>query len=122
MYKKLLAAVLLAAGMIYGAQISVGIRFGPPPPPRVVRVQPRSPGAGYLWINGYWYPNGSKYRWHDGYWSRPPYEGATWVGPRHESGQYFNGYWDGSRGHEDHNHQWDRERNRRDGDRDGDHR
>src|SRR5450631_1865682 len=111
--KTLFAAMLLTAGLGFG-QVSVGIRIGPPPPPRVVRVRPVAPGPGYFWVDGYWYPNGNRYRWHEGYWTRPPYEGAHWVGPRHEGGMFFEGFWDGPRGHFDHDHRWDRDRGRRD--------
>ena len=89
------------------AQIELGIRIGPPPVERVVRV-PRSPGPGYVWVGGYWYPNGARYKWHDGYWTRPPYEGAYWVEPYHVDGQYFAGRWEGSRGAIAHDHAWDR--------------
>jgi hypothetical protein len=113
MKTKLLSIVLLAAGAL-SAQVSLGIRIGPPPPPRVVRVHPAAPGPGYLWVEGYWYPVGNHYRWHDGYWTRPPYDGARWVGPRHD-GQYFiDGHWEGDRGRFDHDHRWDRERRERD--------
>ena len=120
MKKKLLAVVLLAGGSLFG-QVSLGIRIGPPPPPRVVRVQPRAPGAGFVWVQGYWYPVGNRYRWHDGYWSRPPYDGAQWIAPRYEGGYFQEGRWEGSRGRFDHDHRWDRDRNRRDRDRFDDH-
>ena len=106
---RLLALMLLAAGAVFG-QFSVGIRIGAPPPVRMMRAQPRSPGPDYLWIGGYWYPNGNHYRWHEGYWTRPAYEGARWVGPRHDGQRYFAGYWEGSRGRVGHDHRWDRER------------
>jgi hypothetical protein len=41
-------------------------------------VVPAQPGPEFMWIDGYWYPQGGHYLWHDGYWSRPPYEGAYW--------------------------------------------
>ena len=111
--KKLLAAMLLTAGLGFGAEVSFGIQIGtPPPPPRVVRVRPIAPGPGYFWVDGYWYPVGHRYRWHDGYWSRPPYDGYRWIGPRYEGGTFFEGYWDGGRGRFDHDHRWDRDRNR----------
>ena len=110
--KKLLAALLLTAGLGFG-QVSLGIRIGPPPAPRVVRV-PVAPGAGYLWVDGYWYPDGRRYRWHEGYWTRAPYEGAHWVGPRYDGGMFYAGFWDGSRGRFEHDHRWDRDRDRRD--------
>jgi len=116
MIKKLLAVALLAGGCAFG-QFSVGIRIGPPPPPRVVRVQPRAPGAGYVWIDGYWYPSGRKYKWHDGYWTRPPYAGARWVPAHHDGQQFFEGYWVGDRGNIGHDHRWDRDRRNRDYDR-----
>ncbi len=121
MNRKMLAALLLAAGSAFAADVSVGIRIGPPPPPRVVRVRPIAPGAGYMWVEGYWYPVGNHYKWHDGSWTRPPYESYRWVSPRHDGERYYGGYWDGERGRRDHDHRWDRDRGRRDWDRDRDH-
>ena len=109
MKTKLLVLILLATGAAF-AQISLGIRIGRPPEARVMRMQPRSPGPDYLWIGGYWYPNGNHYRWHDGYWTRPAYEGARWVEPRHDGERYYQGYWEGGRGRMDHDHHWDRQR------------
>jgi hypothetical protein len=106
---KLTVLMLLAAGAVF-AQLSVGIHIGAPPPMRVVRVRPRSPGAGYVWIGGYWYPQGNRYKWHEGYYSRPAYSGATWVEPRHDGHDYYPGYWDGERGHVSHDHGWDKNR------------
>lgn len=122
MKKKLLALAFVSLGSLF-AQVSLGIRIGPPPAPRVVRVHPVSPGPGYAWVDGYWYPVNGRYTWHDGYWSRPPYGGANWVAPRYEGGRYLDGHWGGSRGDVRHDHQWDRDRDHRDYDRyhDGDH-
>jgi hypothetical protein len=110
MKRKLLAAFVLAAGMAFGA-IGIGISIGPPPPPRVLAV-PVSPGPGYAWVGGYWYPVGGRYVWHDGYWTRPPYVGATWIGPRHDGRFFYEGYWEGSHGRIEHHHDWDRRRDR----------
>ena len=93
------------------AQVSVGIRIGAPPPPRVF-VTPVTPGPDFVWIEGYWYPVGNHYKWHAGYWTRAPYEGAYWVAPRYERGLYFSGYWMGNRGRREHDHRWDHDRNR----------
>jgi len=114
---KLFVLTLLAAGGLFASGLSIGIRIGPPPRPRIVRVQPRSPGVGYTWVGGYWYPVAGHYRWHDGYWTRPVYVGAHWVEPRHDGQLYYAGYWDGERGQVAHNHQWDRDRVNRDHDR-----
>jgi hypothetical protein len=110
--KKLLAALVLTAGLGFGAQVSVGIRIGEPPRPRVIRVRPPAPGPDYFWVDGYWYPNGRRYAWHNGYWSRPPYSGARWIGPRYEGGMFYNGYWDAGGRRFEHDHRWDRDRNR----------
>lgn len=112
--KKFLFAVLLSASALMNAQVSLGIRIGPPPAPRAMRVRPNAPGPGFTWLDGYWFAEGGRYRWHDGYWTRPPFEGARWVGPRHDGSQFFAGYWDGDRGRFDHDHRWDRERRVRD--------
>ena len=114
---KLLTALLLASGSLLTAQVSVGVRIGPPPSPRVMRIQPRQPGPDYIFVQGYWYPQGNHYRWHEGYWTRAPFAGARWVEPRHDSGMYYQGYWDDNSRRFDHDHRWDRDRNNRDHDR-----
>ena len=105
-------AMLLGAAPTGHAQVSIGIRIGPPPAPRALYARPVRPGPDYFWVDGYWYPAGGHYRWHQGYWTRPPYDGARWIGPRYEGGQFYNGYWEGSRGRVEHNHGWDRDRDR----------
>lgn len=119
----LLAVMLLASMSVAGAQVSIGVRIGPPPPPPGVYVLPARPGPEFVWVEGYWYPVGRHYRWHEGYWTRPPYEGARWVAPRHDGEQFFEGYWEGGRGRVEHDHRWDRDRYRdfRDHERHGDH-
>ena len=122
MKTKLMVLMLFAAGAVF-AQFSVGVRIGAPPPVRVLRVQPRSPGPDYTWIGGYWYPVGNHYKWHDGYWTRPAYNGARWVEPRHDGERFHEGYWDGDHGQIEHNHTWDRDGNHnRDYNRDQDRR
>jgi hypothetical protein len=114
--KRLMASTLLVAMLLCAesafAQVSIGIRIGPPPAPRVVRVLPRRPGPEYAWIDGYWYVVGHKYKWHNGYWTRVPYEGARWVPPHHDGQLFFDGYWDGPRGRREHDHKWDRDHDR----------
>ncbi|MEP7367552.1 MAG: hypothetical protein ABI972_30195 [Acidobacteriota bacterium] len=118
--KKLLAMMLLVGGSVFG-QISVGIRIGSPPAPRVVRVRPNSPGPGYLWVDGYWYPANNRYVWHPGYYSRPPYEGAMWVSPRYESQMFYGGYWSGNDRQFQHDHHWDKDKKNRDYNRNNGH-
>jgi WXXGXW repeat (2 copies) len=116
MKNRILALTLLTVGGFFGqvafGQISLGIRIGPPPAPRVVAVRPVAPGPDYAWVDGYWYPEGGRYRWHAGYWSRPPYTGAHWVGPHHDGERFYAGYWDGGRGRFEHDHHWDNDRDR----------
>ena len=119
--KKLLATLLMSAALSFGAQLSIGVRIGPPPAPRVIRVRPPAPGPDFYWVDGYWFADGGRYHWHDGYWTRPPYAGAHWVGPRHEGGMFYAGFWDGDHGRFEHDHRWDHDRRNRDFDRDHDH-
>jgi hypothetical protein len=100
----LVAAMLFATVSGTEAQVSIGVTIGPPPPPRVVRVVERPPDPDFIWVEGYWYPVAGHYVWHDGYWTRPPYEGARWVSPRHDGRQFFAGYWEGNRGRVEHDH------------------
>jgi hypothetical protein len=126
----LFVAMLFVVSRSAQAQVSVGIVIGAPPPPRAI-VRPAIPYEGAVWVEGYWYPVGHHYKWHNGYWTRPPYEGARWVAPRHDGERYYNGYWEGDRGRVEHDHHWDRQHDRdyhdhdkhgdRDHDRDHDH-
>jgi hypothetical protein len=99
-------ALLLGAGSAANAQVSVGVQIGRPPAPVVIEEAPPAPrayvvaarpGPEFVWIEGYWFPQGKHYRWHDGYWTRPPYAGAYWVEPYHYHGRYVAGYWEGRR-------------------------
>ncbi len=108
----LIAAMLLASGSLFGAEISVGIIIGPPPPPYVVHVLPPRPGPEFVWVDGYWYPVGKHYKWHKGYYSRPPYAGARWVSPHHDGERFYAGYWNGDRGQYEHDHHWYRDQDR----------
>ena len=73
----LAAFSLLGLGTALAVDFGIGIRIGPPPPPRVACVWCRRlSGPGYTWVGGYWYADGSRWRWRDGYWTRPPYAGA----------------------------------------------
>lgn len=57
--------------------------------------RPVSPGVGYVWIDGDWYPRGGRYYWREGHWSRPTTR--VWIGGNWESrnGGYYwrRGYW-----------------------------
>jgi hypothetical protein len=108
--KRLISTLCLAATLLSAApalaQVSFGIRIGPPPPARVVRVAPR-PGPQYVWVQGYWTPVRGRYVWHDGYWTVPPYRNAHWVAPRYDRNMYYEGYWAGDRGRDDRGHDRD---------------
>jgi len=108
----LVSALMLTAAAAAHGQVSIGIVIGAPPPPRVVYVEPPTPGPEFVWVEGYWYPVGNHYKWHEGYWTRPPYEGARWIAPRHDGERFFAGYWAGDRGRVDHDHHWDRDHDR----------
>jgi len=108
----LVAAILSAAVPAMHAQVSIGIQIGAPPPPRVVRVLPARPGPEFVFVEGYWYPVGHHYKWHDGYWTRPPYEGARWIAPRHDGERFYEGYWETDHGRFEHDHRWDHDHDR----------
>lgn len=116
MRRSLMVTLIVASFLIglpaFAAQISIGVRIGPPPPPPVVYSVPVTPGPEYLWVEGYWYPVGPHWNWHRGYWTRAPYAGARWLAPRYERGEFFEGYWDGDHGRISHDHHWDRDRDR----------
>lgn len=80
--------------------VSVGVRFGPPPPPRwepVPRVR-----YGYVWVPGYWNWAGARYVWVGGRW-HPRRAGYVYVTPRWEhyghGWRLHRGYWRRHAGH-----------------------
>ena len=104
-----ISTLLLAPASTAQAQVNFGIQFGQPPGPQHYQV-PRRPGSDYMWIEGYWYPQGTRYAWHNGYWTRPPFAGAYWVAPYHLDGRYYAGRWEDGRRNLRHDHRWDRSR------------
>jgi hypothetical protein len=108
-----LALSFLCVGCVTGSA-ALGIEIAEPPAPMAYRVA-RRPGPDFEWVEGYWYPKDPQYAWHDGYWTRPPYPGAFWVAPYWVEGRYFGGHWDGNRGRLEHDHRWDRDRDRDEG-------
>jgi WXXGXW repeat (2 copies) len=105
-----LSTVLLVPATAH-AQVSFGITIGPPPPLRASVVRPQ-PHPDNIWVDGYWYPQGSHYVWHAGYWTAAPYAGAYWNEPYYTGHQYVAGYWDGDHGRQDHDHHSDRGKQR----------
>jgi hypothetical protein len=104
--------LLIASVSVADAQVTLDVQIGrPPPAPRAFRVPPQ-PGPEFVWVEGYWWPQGSRYVWHNGYWTRPPYAGAFWIPPYWSAGRYVAGRWQGSRGDVFHDHRWDRSKQR----------
>ena len=112
MKAKLLILMALASASAFAAsRFSIGVNIGgypgyypgsyypggyyvaAPPPPAPVYYAPPSPGPGFAWVSGYYYPAGARYQWRSGYWARPPYAGAVWVGPRYAGRHYYGGHW-----------------------------
>jgi hypothetical protein len=94
------AAAFAALAVPAFSQVRVGVYLGAPPPPVRYERRPEMPGAGYVWTEGYWEPNGGRYRWHGGAWQRPPYEGAYYTHPHYD---HYRRGWALHEGH------WDRE-------------
>ena len=99
--KSKVIAILLLAGTSLFARVNIAIGVGAgypvgyyaPPPAAYYAPAPVYARPGYVWVNGYQYPVGSRWVWREGYWARPPYAGARWVAPRYYGGRYYAGYW-----------------------------
>ena len=67
------------------------------PPPPQQETQPPSPGAGHVWVPGFWQWNGSRHVWSAGHWAEPPQTGMTWQAPKWENRaghwQFEEGKW-----------------------------
>ncbi len=49
------------------------------PPAMQVEVQGTAPGAGHVWVPGYWRWRGNRYVWRAGSWKRPRMQGVGWI-------------------------------------------
>jgi hypothetical protein len=72
-----LALALLGAPVASSAAVFVSVAIAPPALP--VYVQPVVPGAGYIWVPGYWAYGPYGYYWVPGTWVFAPYAGALWT-------------------------------------------
>jgi hypothetical protein len=98
----LFAAAVLAAPMtgcmVYARPPRMGVVYvAARPPVERVEVIPATPGAGYVWIKGYWGYRGGNYEWIGGRWERPIEGRREWV-PHHwehdRNGWYLvEGHW-----------------------------
>jgi hypothetical protein len=82
MKKAILAMVLVAGSALAGPRIAVGVGFRAPAP--IAVAQPSCPGPGYVWVDGYYAPNGV---WVAGFW-RAPVIGVG-VAPHFAAPHYF---------------------------------
>lgn len=99
----LLAVLLLAVPVSLvptspaSAQVAVGFSVSIGPPLLPLYPQPLCPGAGYIWVPGYWAYGPYGYYWVPGAWVLPPRVGLLWT-PGYwawEAGYYRwrPGYW-----------------------------
>jgi hypothetical protein len=91
--KKVLQLLLMALCVILVMTSCEGSYYVTDQPNEPVYVQPASPGAGYVWIDGEWGWSGGRYIYTHGYWSRPR-AGYHWQ----------RGRW----GHTAHGYHWNR--------------
>lgn len=98
----ILSAVLLASSAMVAcgptyANGYVAISVPPPPAPYVTGPVGYAPGAGYVWIDGFWNLNGGRWSWVNGRWAVPPHRRSVWVADRwerHGNGwHYHRGHW-----------------------------
>ena len=73
----------------------VFVRVGPPAP--VVEARVVAPGAGWVWVPGYYAWDGVAYVWTPGSWRLPPSGRRVWVAPHWQQerrGWFFvEGHW-----------------------------
>jgi len=80
--------------------LDIRITTGHPPALRR-EVRPPIPGAGYIWVGGFWSSDGGHWAWVPGRWELPPESEAYWIGPRYVRGSggyiYEPGHWSNQR-------------------------
>jgi WXXGXW repeat (2 copies) len=97
--KRTLGMVVILGGLSLAGCAGRGYAYYASAPPPPVRVEARgvAPGAGFVWVDGYWGYRGGSYAWVPGNWARPPRPRAVWVPGRWETrrGRYYyrSGRW-----------------------------
>ena len=97
-FQKVLLVAIASSGLaaVSFAQLDVRITTGHPPAIRHEH-RPPSPGAGYVWVGGYWNEDAGHWAWVPGRWDRPEASGSYWIAPRyvHSEGAYIYepGHW-----------------------------
>jgi len=114
MLKQSLILGALAAALVTPASSQISIYIGIAPPPIRIEAPPPPPAPSFVWVPGFWAPQGHHYRWIAGHYMQPPYAEASWIVPHYEHGpqgwRYREGYW-GRPGHGHghaygHDHAW----------------
>jgi len=81
-----------------------------PPAPRVVTERVPSPGASYVYTNGYWDYADNGWTWVDGRWVAAPTTGVTWIDPEYvqvgSEWQYAPGHWSNEVVYDEHGKAW----------------
>ena len=81
------AAAITLTGCVVAARVPgpAYVNSGPviyvdraPPAPYSEQMLP-SPGAGHVWVGGYWHWTGRDYTWTRGHWARPAHGHSQWV-------------------------------------------
>ena len=84
------SAALFSAGCVTSVWVPLG------PPDALVEVHGGIPGAGFVWLEGYWEWH-NRWAWQPGHWARPPHANARWEAPRWERGsrgwRFHRGRW-----------------------------
>jgi WXXGXW repeat (2 copies) len=93
----ILSGVLLASSaMVACGGGFVAYNIPAPPPPYAVGAVGVAPGAGYVWVDGFWNLNGGRWAWVNGRWARPPHPHQVWERDRWER---QGNHWRFHRGH-----------------------
>jgi hypothetical protein len=99
MGSKLLSVALAFSILAAPVQALAGVSTSPttPPPPLPVYEQTPLPGAGYIWIPGYWAWGDNDYYWVPGVWAQAPAPGLLWTpgywAYRNGAYSWTDGYW-----------------------------
>jgi len=73
----IIAFSLLLASCVPGGYWETTTTVAPPTP--YVEYANPAPQSGYVWVDGYWWWDGSSYVWVQGHWGVPPTAGYVWV-------------------------------------------
>lgn len=93
--KKLIAGLIVLTVLLSGCSATLGIKRShpAPPAPRLEAALYASPGADWVWCDGWWEWREHSWLWVGGSFQKRPWAGAVWIKTTWNGRRTVHGRW-----------------------------